>query len=222
VRGKLVGAEYNNFEWDVVAAIMGETVRYKLPLIEDYAPLASVGVLLMAKLLNANLKLSASQYINYKNYESSGNLYKIRLNNFPVYIYDQSRRGEWKGFESMFELMSRLEPENKGRKIAILSELINLDDNKNAPIDLEKMRLKFEKAKVDILYTIHDFKEHSIIVSPNTKWSQHGKDIYEIEDSLISSIQPHDMIFVRGIESARLDILVNKLISLGDHIEKIY
>ncbi|MDO8369401.1 MAG: Mur ligase family protein [Candidatus Nitrotoga sp.] len=220
--GRLVGAQYHDFNWQVVADILGETVHYTLPLIEDYAPLASVGVLLLAKLLGANLQASASEYLTYKNFESSGNLYEVKLQEGHFHVYDQSRRGEWKGFESMFELMSRLTPETGGRKIAILSELINLDDNPDAPIDLERMRLLFARAGVDILFSIHRFKEHSSIVPPSTEWLRHGNTFPEIQDDLFSAIRPNDMIFVRGIEDAHLDKLVNKLIAVGKSARKLY
>lgn len=220
--GRLVSAQYHDFQWQVVADISGEIIRYTLPLIEDYAPLASVSVLLMAKLLGANLQLGASEYPTYKNFESSGNLYEVQLPEGRFHVYDQSRRGEWKGFESMFELMSRLTPENAGRKIVVLSELINLEDNPDAPIDLEKMRHLFECAGVNLLFSIHRFKEHSAIVSPTTEWRKHGDTFQEIQDDLISAIQPNDMIFVRGIEDARLDKLVNKLIAMGKSAKKIY
>ena len=220
--GRLVSAQYNDFHWQVVADILGETVQYTLPLIEDYAPLASVGVLLMARLLGADLQGSASEYLTYKNFESSGNLYEIQLQDGRFLVYDQSRRGEWKGYESMFELMSRLTPENGGRKIAVISELINLEDNPDAPIDLEKMRHLFERAGVNMLFSIHHFKKHSAIVSPATEWRKHGDTFQDIQDELISVILPNDMVFVRGIEDARLDKLVNKLLAVGKLAKKIY
>ena len=55
--------------------------------------------------------------------------------------------------------MSRLTPENGGRKIAVISELINLEDNPDAPIDLEKMRHLFERAGVNMLFSIHHFQD---------------------------------------------------------------
>lgn len=220
--GRLVSAQYLDFHWQVVADILGETVQYTLPLIEDYAPLASVGVLLMARLLGADLQGSATEYLSYKNFESSGNLYEVQLQDGRFLVYDQSRRGEWKGYESMFELMSRLTPENGGRKIAVISELINLEDNPDAPIDLEKMRPQFERAGVNMLFSIHHFKKHSAIVSPATEWRKHGDTFQDIQDELISVIRPNDMIFVRGIEDARLDKLVNKLLAVGKSAKKIY
>lgn len=220
--GRLISQQFANFEWKVCADILGETILYTLPLIEDYAPLASVSVLLVAKLLGADPKRSASEYASYKNFESSGNLYEVYLDQCPFYVYDQSRRGEWKGFESMFELMSRLTPLYNGKKIAVISELINMDDNPDAPIDLKTMHISFEKAGVDMLFSIHRFKEHASIISSATKWCRHGETVDDIQDELIATIKPYDIIFIRGVESARLDNLANKLICLGNTVKKIY
>lgn len=220
--GQLISQHFANFHWDVSADILGETIRYTLPLIEDYAPLASVGVLLVAKLLGADPRRSASEYLGYKNFESSGNLYEVQLEHGSFYVYDQSRRGEWKGFESMFELMSRLEPAGNGRKVAVLSEFINLDDNPNAPIDLEHMRGFIEKADIDLLYSVHRFKEHSVIVPSGTQWRRHGDTVAEIQNEIIAEILPDDMVFIRGIEDARLDKLVDKLVELGKSVKKLF
>jgi UDP-N-acetylmuramoyl-tripeptide--D-alanyl-D-alanine ligase len=220
--GRLVDARYSRFHWDIAANILDEDVHYTIPLIEDYAPLASVGVLLMAKLLGGDLQRCASEYATYNNFESSGNLYEVQIEGGRFYVYDQSRRGEWKGFESMFELMSRLKPENGGRKIAVLSELINFEDNPDFPVDLERMRDSFERAGADLLYSVHRFREHSAIVTPNTDWCCHGETFSDIQDDLISTIRPNDLIFIRGIEDARLDQLVKKLIAVSISAKKIY
>lgn len=220
--GRLISQHFTNFQWEVSADILGETVRYTLPMIENYAPLASVGVLLAAKLLGADIQRSASEYPGYKNFESSGNLYEVRLDQGFFYVYDQSRRGEWKGFESMFELMSRLKPARNGRKVAVLTEFINLDDNPDAPIDLDHMRGFIEKAGIDLLYSVHRFKEHSAIVPSGIEWMHHGETVADIQDKLIAEIQPDDMVFIRGIEDARLDKLVNKLIEQGKSVKKLF
>ena len=220
--GRLISQHFANFQWEVSADILGETVRYTLPMIENYAPLASVGVLLAAKLLGAEPQCSASEYSGYKNFESSGNLYDVQIDQGSFYVYDQSRRGEWKGFESMFELMSRLKPARNGRKVAVLTEFINLDDNPNAPVELEHMRGFIEKAGIDLLYSVHRFKEHSAIVPSGTQWKRHGETVADIQDKLIAEILPDDMVFIRGIEDARLDKLVNKLIGQGKSVRKLF
>ena len=131
-------ASFSEFVWRVRADILGKLIEYDLPLWEDYAPLASVSVLLMAKLLGADLQACAAEYADYRNFESSGNMYRIKTAKGNIWVYDQSRRGELKGFESMFELMSRLHPEGGGRKIAVVSEFINLEDNPGITVDVGK------------------------------------------------------------------------------------
>lgn len=220
--GQLISKKFFDFGWDVHAAIQGQEVTYRLPQIEDYAPLASVSVLLMAQLLGADIQQCARAFASYQNYESSGNLYQVELDNGSFHIYDQSRRGEWKGFESMFELMSRLTPKPGGRKIAVLTEFINLKDNPDAPVDLDRMGEMVKKSGLDLLFSVHQFKEHSSVAKPPINWIKHGETVEDIHDDLIAAINPHDMVFVRGIEDARLDKLVNRLLELGKSNKKIY
>lgn len=220
--GQLVSKVFSDFGWDVRAVIQGQEVSYRLPLIEDYAPLASVSVLLLARQLGADIQQCAREFASYQNYESSGNLYQIDRENGSFHVYDQSRRGEWKGFESMFELMGRLTPKNGGRKIAVLTEFINFEDNPDAPIDLDRMGEMVQKSGLDLLFSVHQFKAHSSVVKPPINWVKHGETYEDILDDLIAAINPNDMVFVRGIEDARLDKLVNNLLELGLSNKKIY
>lgn len=220
--GRLLDKTFSGFGWDVSALIQGQEVSYRLPRVEDYAPLASVSVLLMARLLGADIVQCAQALAAHQNYESSGNLYRVELENGPFHVYDQSRRGEWMGFESMFELMSRLTPENGGRKIAILSEFINLEDNPDAPVDLARMGELVKKSGLELLFSVHKFNEHASVVQPPIAWIAHGETQEAIQDALIAAIRPHDMIFVRGIQKACLDKLVKRLLELGRSARKIY
>lgn len=211
--GCLLGAEFDSTAWLVHARIAGEEVRYALPLMENYAPLASVSVLLAAKLLGADLASSAAAYASYQNYESSGNLYQVALREGSFHVYDQTRRGELKGFESMFELMGRLRP--AGRKIAVVSEFINREDNPGDWVDLPRMRALMEAAHIDLLYTVKDFHAHAAAVPATTTWARHGEGSSDILDALLADIRPGDVVFLRGVLKAGLEQAVQKLLALG-------
>ena len=219
--GQLIEAIYENFQWSITARILDEDISYSLPLIEDYAPLASVSVLLMTKLVGANIEKCAARYQSYTHFESSGNLYEVQRENGSFKIYDQSRRGEWKGFLSMFELMSRIKPTGNGRKIAVISELINIEDNPGAPIDLAVMKVIIEKAGISCLFTVADFKKHQAALPEKMNWIQHEDDGSKIKQSVLDCVRENDLVFVRGVEKARLDKLVTALLQSGSSVKKL-
>lgn len=211
--GRLLHAVFRENGWQVGAEILGERIDYVLPLLEDYAPLASVGVLLTAKLLGADLPRCVAAYRDYRHYQSSGNLYRVELAQGSFLVYDQTRRGELLGFESMFELMARLPC--PGRKIAVVSEFINRADNPDVEVDLDRMRALMEKAGIDLLFTVKDFKEHAAAVPPATAWVAHGRSSDDIRDPLLAAVRPGDMVFLRGVLKAGLAQLVDQLLAMG-------
>ncbi|MDO9168625.1 MAG: Mur ligase family protein [Methylobacter sp.] len=224
-QGRLVNREFHGFGWQVQANILGEEIEYNLPLIEDYAPLASVSVLLMAKLLGANLQQCVAEYEDYQHFESSGNLFKVDLGSGNFFVYSQTRRGELKGFESMFEIMSRLHPQNGGRKIAVVSEFINFEDNPGIEVDIEKMRDLMTSAGIDLLYTAKEFKQHEAVIPSGVDWCQHGDTYKDIKNNLLGAVRENDMVFLRGVLKAGFGNLVDALLDkgLGDiPYEKIY
>jgi UDP-N-acetylmuramoyl-tripeptide--D-alanyl-D-alanine ligase len=221
--GRLLKATFSELAWRVRTEILGNIIEYDLPLCENYAPLASVGVLLMAKLLDADLQACAAEYADYRNFESSGNLYRIKTAIGNIWVYDQAQRGEVKGFESMFELMSRLHPEGGGRKIAVVSEFINLEDNPGITVDVERMRFLMETAGIGILFTVREFKRYERAVPAGLEWRLHGNTQEDIREELLHTVRENDMVFIRGVMSAKMGNLVKALLSKGGHtVEKIY
>lgn len=218
--GRLVDAVFEDFRWHVRADILGEGIEYDLPLLEHYAPLASVGVLLQAKLLGADVAACVGEYADYRNFQSSGNLYRIPVGQGAALIYDQTQRGEIKGFESTFELMSRLQPPQGGRKIAVLSEFINLDDNPGFQVDIAHMRALMARAGIDLLFTVNEFERYAEAVPAGVEWRKHGKNQEDIRESLLTSVQENDMVFLRGVLSSQLGKLTQAL--LAETAEKLY
>ena len=218
--GRLIDAVFEDLHWRVRAEILGERIEYDLPLLERYAPLASVGVLLQAKLLGAEVAACVGEYADYRNFESSGNLYRVPVGRGAVLVYDQTQRGELKGFESTFELMSRLHPQQGGRKIAVLSEFINLEDNPGFQIDIEKMRALMASAGIDLLFTVNEFERYAEAVPAGVDWRKHGKSHEDIRESLLACVQAKDMVFLRGVLASQLGKLTKALLDMGSAAAK--
>lgn len=221
--GRLLAADFSGRRWHVRAEILGEPIEYDLPLLERYAPLTSVGVLLQARLLGADLARCVPAYGDYRNYRSSGNLYRVPCGSGSFLLYDQSVRAELKGFESMFELMSRLRPEGDGRKIVVMSEFFDIADNPGVQVDYERMRAAMEQAGIDILYTIGDFKQHGEALPPAVNWRLHGAGTEDVFEDVLATVRADDMVFLRADPPAGLDRLADALRAVGgDAVECLY
>jgi hypothetical protein len=120
-------------------------------------------------------------------------------------------------------LMSRLHPKQCGRKIAVLSEFINWEDNPGVMVDTGRMRSLMEAAGIGILFTVQEFKQHEGVLPTGMEWRLHGDTQEDIRADLLHTVRENDIVFIRGVKSARMSNLVSALLDRkGGTVEKIY
>lgn len=217
---QLLKKEFNNFGWKIKARIEDQVVEYSLPLLEDYAPLSSLSVLLAAYHLGGDLSRCTQEYSSYKQFSSSGNFYEIENKKGKFHLYDQSKRGEMDAFKSTLQLISRIKPKNSGKKIAIFSEFTDLNEADKSIINNDEFRLLFEKSGIDILYTAHYFTEHINVLSDRSIWVEHSFNIEDIIPNIISTINNNDIVFIRGTLKSGLSELVKAIVNGGSIINR--
>ena len=89
--------------------------------------------------------------------------------------------------------------------------------------DFGRMGDLIAHAGVDLLYSVKGFKRHAAVLPPGVEWRLHGERVEDIEADLLATVRPGDMLFLRGVLSARLSRLADALRALGgEGVEKIY
>lgn len=213
---------YRDFGWDIIAKIENKIVSYRVPFFEEYAISNSLGVLLCAYHLGADIHDAANEYCEVKNFKSSGNFYKVRLKEKSFYLYDQSNRGGIEGYESFFKNLSYLKPSNKGRKILVTSEFVDYKDGEMNLLNIEHFQKIIEKASIDLLYSVEKFSEHIDVLKDKSIWKKHSIDFNNIKDEIVDEIQDDDILCVKGIFESNLPKFIEYIKSLEDiFIEKL-
>ncbi len=219
---QILNKHFNNFDWDIKARIEDQLIEYHLPLLEEYAPHNSLCVLLTAYHLGVDISKSAMQYGDYRQYGSSGNFYQLQNSKGRFYLYDQSKRGELDAFKSTLRLISRMQPNTGGRKIAILSEFTNLDEADISIINVDEFRALIEQAGIDLLYTTHHFSEHINVLPDKSIWKNHKANIEHLIPEILDVINDNDMVFVRGTLMSDLKKMVDAVLNSADVVKRYY
>lgn len=184
----------------VTAIIEHEKIIYDIPFMESYAAKQSLAALTVSSLLGIDLKSSSKKLISLKNYKSSGNLYKILLNNTLIYLYDQSCRGSVSGFISTLDLIENIKLPGIKRKIGVFAEIYDEELNGRYPIDLNGIADKINNSGLDYIYTMLAFnklhKNMQIRIS-----REHVKSIKKIISKLIMGSKNGDIIFIRASDN---------------------
>jgi len=219
---QILKQKFTDFGWDITARIEDQVINYNLPLPEEHAPLSSLSVLLTAYHLGADLNKCVEQYTSYKQYASSGHMYKLKNTEGDFFLYDQCKRGEMDAFKSTLKLIARMKPNAGGRKIVILSEFTNLEEADKSMINTDEFRSLISAANIDLLYTTHYFSEHINVLPDKNIWQNHSMDIHDLIPEIIANIKENDMVFVRGTLKSNLKELINAIFKTADVSKKYF
>lgn len=194
---QLLGQQFDSerLGWQVRARVEEEMLEYFLPLIQQHAPLASVGVLLAVKLSGFNVQQAANDYASLQPFETMGQLSRLPKAGGHVLFYDQSRRGGISGMRSAFGDLKHIKP--NGRVVALvggISVLRDSDWTKEAHHELAEL---INHSPIDLLFTTGNYIDyvHKHLEHPPYKTSN---DLEELSVLLAQEVMPGDLLFIIG------------------------
>lgn len=218
----IIEKEFINLNWELKVKINEKYIRFKLPFLEEYSVKAVLPILLVCDKLGLDLNEVIKRYDNYKHYASSGNFYKVTLNEKTFYLYDQSIRGILNGFKETLKIMEQMTPQNNGRKIALFSEFINFKESSVKEINTNEFQTLFRNSGINSLYTIHQFPEHINVLHDKNIWKEHKTKIEDIIDVVLSDIKNDDMLFVRAVFDSEANKLTEKILKDASLVKQYY
>lgn len=206
--GRLIDRLFEKNGWTVTAEIEGIRVEYRLSLLGEHAPLASVSVLLAAYHLGADIARAATEFIGFAPYESQGVLRRIRCHGGEVLLLDHATRASVLSYQSTLRTAARLaSPAPDGRKVALIGQMIFLGDE----AEREHIRLAewIDDAGFDRIIlvgkhtetTYMHLKNQNIVVKRFPGYDRrHSKrnELQQLIDILMENIRPGDLLFVKG------------------------
>ncbi|XPV68938.1 MAG: Mur ligase family protein [Halarcobacter sp.] len=201
--------------WNVKANIEGIELEYKVPLLGDYVPVASLIPLLTIHYLGYDVKKAAADFIYFKSMDTMGGLSEIVCKDKTFRFFDHSHRGSLLGYSSALKDFAYMHPKKNGKKIAVIGNMMNIGKiSKKAHADLVPL---IEEAKVERLYTVGKFakpiheklKDKSILIN-------HADKYQDIEKQILADIDDGDVIFMKGNHRIWLKELAAKIYDMGE------
>ena len=179
-------------------------------------------ILLVCDRLNLDLDKVVSRYPSYRHFESSGNYYEVQYKDKTFFLYDQSIRGILAGYKETLKIIANMQPVGKGRKLAVFSEFVDLNESAVDLVDTQEFKGLFEKSNLDALFTINLFSEHINVLHDKSIWLEHRKDIEDITPRILNEIQDKDMLFIRATLKCKANRLVRKILEGAVHVKQFY
>ncbi len=203
------------FGWDVEADIDGENIKYFVPMIQQHAPLASVGILLAIKEMGYDFKQAAQDYEDLESYQTMGVLRHLKKKSGEITFYDQSRRGGIHGMQSAFNDLKNFNV--SGKVVALVGGISVKKDSDWTKESHAKLAEMINNSKIDKLYTTGNFMNY--VVSGLDKkeiFVEHTDDIDVLARILYSEIKGGDLLFIIGSAYLYLGRVSDRLLKMKD------
>lgn len=204
--------------WNIEANIDGVDVKYKLPLVQNHAPLMSIGILLAVKISGLDVIRASRDYESIKPFESMGLIHKINIDDEKVLFYDQSRRASISGIRSAFKDLKNFNP--KGKIVAFLGSISSVNENEwTKEYQEELAQLINDNPKISKLYTTGANMKFTYDNLDNKNIHiMHSDDYNSLYRYIHSELKSGDLLFVMGYMRLQMDkfakmVLDNKLTS---------
>lgn len=196
---RLVSAEFEDdrLGWTVRAEIAGRSLEYFLPLLQNYAPLASLGVLLTVHRLGHDVAKAAADYADFQPFETMGRVLKLHLGGGDAVFYDQSRRGGMHGMRSAFQDLAHLPV--TGKVVALVGGISVKQDGDWTRQSHGELAQLINASRIDRLYTTGSYMDYVAagLRQPDIL-VRHSDDIEELAALLQAEMQPGDLLFIIG------------------------
>lgn len=206
--GYLRGKAYSEDGWRVQAVIEGEEVEYRVPLVGEHIPLATVSVLLAAYHLGADVARAAAGLVDFVPYESQGVMRKLSWNGVEFSCYDNASRASVLSYQSALRMVPLMRPlADGGRKIGVIGEMVYLGDA--SAEEHRRLAEWVEAAGFDILILVGDqaritfdhLGDKSRVIRQFFDYKRKGAEYRQHEQlarEILAEVQPGDLLFVKG------------------------
>lgn len=195
--GQLLKCEFDGerWGWQVHARVDDEPLSYFVPLPNQHAPLASVGVLLTIKRAGYDAARAAADFASFQPYETMGRLIHLQKAGGEVLFYDQSRRGGISGMRSAFADIGNIKVH--GKVVALVGGISVLHDGDWTKEVHSQLADLINNSPIDKLYTTGNYMQY-VTEHLHKQPIRHSENLDELASLLVNDIEPGDLLFIIG------------------------
>jgi UDP-N-acetylmuramoyl-tripeptide--D-alanyl-D-alanine ligase len=193
----------------VTASVMGETVIYKLGLPGEHMAVNSLAVLAAAKLAGADLARAALALAAAAPAKGRGVRQRLAIADGELLLIDESYNANPASVAAAFALLGAAQPGKRGRRIAILGDMLELGDT--GPELHAGLFEPMDAAKVDVLYAAGPLMANLWARVPEARRGAYAAASEELRDAVLAGLKPGDVVMVKGSLGSRMGPLAEAI-----------
>jgi len=198
----------------IVALIDKKKIKYKLNIAGKHIAVNSLSVLAAVKSLGYNISKAVEALKTSEPVEGRGNriLVNIVEGEPPITIIDESYNANPASMLAAFNVFQMAEPQNEGRRIAVLGDMLEL--GRDGPKLHTGLVNPLLKAKADLVFCCGPQMEALFSILPQDWQGGYKNNSQDLAQDLIANIKPGDVVLVKGSAGSKMSYVVQALESL--------
>ncbi len=193
----------------VEAEVMGQPVAFVVGMAGEHMARNALIVLAVAEALGLELSPVMNRLRDMRPLAGRGRRHELHLPGGVALLIDESYNANPASMRAALALLGEIEPDDKGRRIAVLADMLELGDRS---ADLHAgLAEAVEAARVDVLCTVGPEMAHLRDAVPAHVRGPHVDEAVRLEERLREMLRPGDVILFKGSNGMKLGALVRAL-----------
>ncbi len=195
----------------VEALIDGQTITYKVGAPGEHLVINSLGVLAVCSALGLDLAKCGLALAGIEQPEGRGRRHTLETSGEPITVLDESYNANPASVKAALKVLSRLPVGARGRRIAVLGDMLELGDDASAMhADLAD---DITRLGVDLVYASGPLMKSLWNVLPLEKRASYAEASSGLRRALIGDLAPGDAVMVKGSLGSKMGPLVTDILA---------
>jgi UDP-N-acetylmuramoyl-tripeptide--D-alanyl-D-alanine ligase len=193
----------------VQAEVCGRRLTYRLGAPGRHLAMNSLAVLLAAKAFGVDLEVAAGTLAFFSAQPGRGERLRLSAKNGPFTLIDESYNANPASVRAALALAGALPLPGKGRRIAVLGDMLELGDH-GAAMHAE-LAGDAVANHIDLVFTAGPLMKHLFEALPGHlqgAWRDRASDLAPV---VVAAVQSGDMVIVKGSNASRMSAIVDAL-----------
>lgn len=195
---------------DLAVTIASHSVFFRLGVPGRHWVSNILGVLGAVSELGANIEEAAASLHDLKSPKGRGARHMVPCKGGNYMVIDDSYNASPASMRASLQVLSSLFPDGKGRRIAVLGDMLELGDK--AP-DIHRSLLEDVRAsEIDLLYACGPNMAELVKAMPSAIPAYHHENSELLVEPLVSEVGPGDVVLVKGSLGSKMNIPLTALL----------
>ncbi|MEI8144815.1 MAG: UDP-N-acetylmuramoylalanyl-D-glutamyl-2,6-diaminopimelate--D-alanyl-D-alanine ligase [Alphaproteobacteria bacterium] len=193
----------------VQARVFGVDLTYKVGAPGRHLVMNSLAVLSAAKLSGADLAVAAMALAEQRAVKGRGQRHVLTLTGGTFTLFDESYNANPVSVRAALEVVGKAEMEPKGRRIAVLGDMLEL--GAQGPADHAGLASSIVANKIDLVFCCGPLMKNLWEALPAGRRGAYAASAAELESVVVATVRPGDVVTIKGSLGSKMGPIVDVL-----------